>query len=492
MTIVVETRVGAVRGAVRDGIATWRGIPYARAPRFRPPEPTAWTGERDATAFGPVAMQSRDPRSAMMSGMTDKVAMDEECLALNIYSPAVPPPSGSPAADGKRRPVVVWIHGGAFVMGSGSQPLYNGTSFAKDHDLVVVTLNYRLGVFGLLYLGDRLGEDYAAGNVALLDQLAALRWVRDHIAAFGGDPDAITVMGESAGAVSIAHLMSMPAARGLFRRAILQSGASGLVPPTRVDANTLTDAYCAELGVEPRQLLELSPQKLIEGQDRVGRTLGLGAFFPYVDGVTIPKLPIDAVRAGEGAIVPTLLGSNRDEWALFDLFVPGSTATVIATMRKQLGPVLDRLHGAYLDARGDGGADGAWLDLVGEVAFRIPMIRLAETLAPQAPVWMYRFDWASTAFGGKLGAAHALELPFVWNVVESQFGQMLLGGDASARPLAVTMQAAWAAFIKGGVPAAEGFPPWPVYELPRRATLRIDRASEIVDDPAGTLRALWP
>ena len=183
---------------------------------------------------------------------------------------------------------------------------------------------------------------------------------------------------------------------------------------------------------------------------------------------------------------------NRDEWALFDLFVPGSTATVIATMRKQLGPVLDRLHGAYLDARGDGGADGAWLDLVGEVAFRIPMIRLAETLAPQAPVWMYRFDWASTAFGGKLGAAHALELPFVWNVVESQFGQMLLGGDASARPLAVTMQAAWAAFIKGGVPAAEGFPPWPVYELPRRATLRIDRASEIVDDPAGTLRALWP
>lgn len=483
MTIVVETRVGTVRGAVRDGVAVWRGIPYARAPRFRPPEPVTWSGERDATRFGPVAVQSRDPRTAMMSGMTDKIAMAEDCLALNIYSPA---------ADQKRRPVVVWIHGGAFVFGSGSQPLYNGASFAKDHDLVVVTINYRLGVLGLLYLGDRLGEEYAAGNVALLDQLAALRWVRDHIAAFGGDPDAITVMGESAGAVSIAHLMSMPAARGLFHRAILQSGASGLVPPTRVDANTLTDTLCAELAVTPRQLVELPIEQLIDAQDRVGRTLGLGAFFPYVDGVTIPKLPIDAVRAGEGVIVPTLLGSNRDEWALFDLFVPGSTKTVLDQMRKQLGPVLDQLHSKYLAARTDTSAPAAWLDLVGEVAFRIPMIRLAEGLAPQAPVWMYRFDWASTAMGGKLGAAHALELPFVWNVVESQFGQMLLGNDPSAGPLAKTMQAAWASFIQGGAPAAEGFPRWPVYELPKRSTLRIDRESEIVDDPAGALRALWP
>lgn len=482
MTIVVETRAGTVRGAVRDGVAVWRGIPYARAPRFRPPEPVTWSGEHDATRFGPVAVQSRDPRTAMMSGMTDKIAMAEDCLALNIFAPV----------DGKRRPVVVWIHGGAFVFGSGSQPLYNGTSFAKDHDLVVVTINYRLGVFGLLYLGDRLGEEYAAGNVVLLDQLAALRWVRDHIAAFGGDPDAITVMGESAGAVSIAHLMSMPAAKGLFHRAILQSGASGLSPPTRVDANTLTDTMCAELAVTPRQLLELPVEQLIDAQDRVGRTLGLGAFFPYVDGVTIPTLPIDAVRNGEGVIVPTLLGSNRDEWALFDLFVPGSTQTVIAQMRKQLGPVLDQLHSRYLAARGDGNAATAWLDLVGEVAFRIPLIRLAEALAPQAPVWMYRFDWASTAFGGKLGAAHALELPFVWNVVESQFGQILLGNDPGAGPLAKTMQAAWASFIKGGAPAAEGFPRWPVYELPKRSTLRIDRESEIVDDPAGALRALWP
>ncbi len=483
MEVVVETRAGTVRGAIRGGIATWRGIPYARAPRFRPPEPITWTGERDATAFAPVAMQSRDPRSSMMSGVTEKTPIAEDCLALNIYSPA---------ADGKRRPVMVWIHGGAFYMGSGSQPLYNGTSFAQLHDLVVVTINYRLGVFGLLYLGDRLGDEYAAGNVALLDQLAALRWVRDHIAAFGGDPDAITVMGESAGAVSVANLMAMPAARGLFHRAILQSGATGLSMPTRSDANAFTDAYCAELGVTPQQLPELPADQLLAGQERVIRSHGLAAFSPYVDGKTITQLPTESVRAGQGVIVPTLLGSNRDEWALFDLFVPGSTALVVAQLRGRVGSAVDSMHAAYLAARDDGSSERAWLDLVGEVAFRIPMIRLAEAQSKHAPVWMYRFDYASTAFGGKLGAAHALELPFVWNVVDTQVGLMLLGGDAGAQPLATTIQAAWATFIRGEAPAAEGLPRWPIYEVPRRSTMLLDRESRVVDDPAGAQRALWP
>jgi para-nitrobenzyl esterase len=299
-------------------------------------------------------------------------------------------------------------------------------------------------------------------------------------------------MGESAGAVSIAHLIAMPSARGLFHRAILQSGAAGLAPPTRADATSLTDAVCKELAVTPAQLLELPAQTLIEGQERVGRALGLGAFFPYIDGVTIPKPPIEMVKSGEGVHVPTLLGSNRDEWALFDMFVPNSTATVTAQMRKLIGGGLDHLQAAHLAARGDGDVQRALIDLLGEVAFRIPMIRLAEAMSPHAPVWMYRFDWASSAFGGKLGAAHALELPFVWNVVDSQLGQMLLAGDPTAAPLAVIIQNAWAAFVRGEAPQAEGLPRWPVYELPRRSTMRIDRTPEIVDDPAGALRALWP
>jgi para-nitrobenzyl esterase len=285
--------------------------------------------------------------------------------------------------------------------------------------------------------------------------------------------------------------MAMPAARGLFHRAILQSGASGLSPPTRSDASAFTDAYCAELGVGPRELPDLPAAQLLAGQESVTRKLGLGAFTPYVDGVTVPRLPIDAVRAGDGAHVPTLLGSNRDEWALFDLFVPGSTAIVIAQLRGRFGGAIDRMHAAYVAAREDGNPERAWLDFVGDVAFRIPMIRLAEAQTTHAPVWMYRFDWSSPAFGGKLGAAHALELPFVWNVVDTPVGQMLLGGGNGSQ-LATAMQSAWAAFIRGSAPAAADFPRWPIYEAPRRSTLVIDRESRVVDDPGGALRALWP
>jgi para-nitrobenzyl esterase len=485
MSVLVETTTGKVRGAIRGGIATWRGIPFARAPRFRPPLPVEpWAGERDATRFGPVAVQSRDPRAAMMSGITDKIVISEDCLFLNIYSPA---------ASG-RRPVVVWVHGGAFIMGAGSQPLYNGTSFAELHDVVVVTFNYRLGLLGLLYLGDLAGSDYAAGNVALLDQVAALRWVRDNIAAFGGDPDAVTVMGESAGAVSIGTLLAMPAARGLFHRAILQSGASGMSPATRADATAFARRVVAEVGVAPAQLAEIPVDKLLAAQESLSRTIGLGAFSPYVDGMTVPRMPIEILRDGEGSQVPILLGSNRDEWALFDvLFGGGSTEVVKAQLRGRFGAVVDRMHAAYRDARADRSDAHAWVDLVGDVAFRIPMIKLAEAQARADSVWMYRFDWETPVFEGKLGAAHAVELPFVWNTIDIPVSQFLLGGDlAGARPLATAMHATWASFIRSGNPNGAGLPAWPKYDSDRRATMLLDRTSRVVDDPGGGLRSLWP
>jgi len=486
VSLIVATAAGTVRGVARGGIATWRGIPYAAAPRFRSPhalEP--WAGELDATQFGPVAIQSRDPKAAMMSGITEKTVTSEECLALNIYSPA---------ADGRRRPVVVWIHGGAFIMGAGSQPLYNGTSFAAQHDVVVVTINYRLGLLGLLYLGDLLGDEYAEGNYALLDQIAALRWVRDHIAEFGGDPDAVTVMGESAGAVSVASLLVMPAARGLFHRAILQSGASGLSPPTRADATALAESVCAELGVGARELVGLPVERLVSAQEHASRTRGLGAFSPYIDGVTMPRSPLELMSEGVGSNVPVLLGSNRDEWALFDVFLGDAATNVVkGQLRGRLGSAIDQLHARYREARDDQSEARAWLDIVGDVAFRIPMIRLAEAQSRFAPVFMYRFDWATPAFDGRLGAAHALELPFVWNTVESPLGQLLLGGDlVSARVLAASMHAAWASFIRTATPVAEGLPGWPAYDATRRATMLLDRESRVVDDPAGSLRALWP
>lgn len=499
--LVVSTACGAVRGVRKDGVLQWRGIPYAEPPlgplRFLPPRPPVpWIGVRDGARFGPVAEQLRDPAAAMMSGIGDKMPMSEDCLVLNVFSPA---------ADGARRPVVVWIHGGAFIMGSGSQPLYNGASFAAHHDIVVVTLNYRLGLFGLLYLGELVGALYEEGNAALHDQLAALRWVRENIAAFGGDPDRVTVMGESAGAISISGLLAMPAARGLFHRAILQSGATGLKVPSRAGATEVARGVLAALGAGPADLPGIPAERLVAAQQQLMQTRGLAAFAPYVDGVSIPRPPTDAVRDGEGLAVPMLIGANRHEWTLFDVFFGAAmTGAVKALLHATLGEDLVRVHAARRDAHAAGGAgaggappvrspdDAAWVDVLGDVVFNLPVDRLARAHARHAPVWRYRFDWQSPAFGGRLGAAHGMELPFVWNQLDLPVAQALLGGDPGpARALAAQMHGAWAAFIRGGEPAAPGLPAWPRFDEPRGATLLLDSEPRVADGPDAASHELW-
>jgi para-nitrobenzyl esterase len=472
--MIVETTSGQVRGKERKGVATWRGIPYARAPRFRPPVPVERsTTVRDALEFGPFAMQVRDPRAAMMSGVTDKTPMSEDCLVLNIYAPIAP---------AKPCPVVVWIHGGAFIMGAGSQPLYDGTSFAANHGIVVVTINYRLGIPGLLYLGDLLGDEFAHGNACLLDQVAALAWVRDNIAGFGGDPTNVTVMGESAGSVSVAHLFAMPAANGLFQRAILQSGAINLIPRTRADATAFATEVAAHLGVTPRDLLDIDVAKLVAAQNHISLTRGLGAFSPFVDGTTIPTSPLALVAGGSAANVPTLVGFNRDEWRLFDTFMGAAITNVLVAQLRSYLPDLDARHAHYVAARPDKHPHLAWVDLVGDLVFRIPGIQLAEAQRPHADVWMFRFDFASPT----LGAAHGLELPFVWNTLDGPFAQALYGNEiANARPLAAHMHATWAGFIR------DGKLDWPTYDTPRRATMLFDRDRRVFDDPGADTRALW-
>jgi len=499
--LVVSTAYGKVRGLREGGVALWRGIPYAEPPlgalRFLPPRPAVpWTDERDATRFGPVACQSRDPGSALFSEVTADTPMSEDCLSLNVWSPA---------ADGARRPVAVWIHGGAFIIGSGAQPLYDGRSFAARHDIVVVTINYRLGLLGMLYLGDLAGEAYRRGNVALLDQIAALRWVRENIAAFGGDPARVTVMGESAGAIAIGNLLGMPEARGLFHRAILQSGGPILVPPVRADATARARDVLAGLGVGAAGLAEVPVERLLAAQMQIYLSRGPGAITPYLDGESIPRRPIEAVRDGSAAGIPLLVGSNRDEWRLFDvLFGEASTSAARASYLERVGDDLLRVHAAYRDARaarpaGAAGPAGArapeveaWIDLLGDAALRMPVLRLADAQAGHAPVWMYRFDWETPALEGRLGAAHALELPFVWNQLDLPFAQRLLGGGVEdARRLGAQMHGAWAAFIRGGAPAADGLPAWPRHDEPRRATMVLDREPRVADDPDRALREVW-
>jgi len=471
--VKVSTSSGIVTGMIKRGVAMWRGIPYATAPRFRAPGPApSWSGERDCVKFGPVAVQSRDPRVAVMSGVGEQIAMSEEALVLNVVAP-IP--------DGRARPVVVWIHGGAFVMGSGSTPIYDGTSFAANHGVVVVTINYRLGLLGFLAVHET--------NVALLDQIAALRWVKDNIAGFGGDPDRVTVMGESAGAVSIANLLAMPAARGLFQRAILESGGARLSPLTRDDTDAMTREATEALGDPDAASIDA----ILKLQDRIAAKGGLAAFAPSVDGVHIPISPSAAIAGGSAAGIPILLGSNRDEWTLFEVFLGDAAVTPLEhAVKDYLGPRVDEVLAVY--AKNHRSIDRAWIDLIGDVSFRIPMIRLAEAQSAHAPVWMYRFDFESTSFGGRLGAAHALELMFVWNAIDLPVSKILLGEDRiePARPLARAMHDAWAAFIRGEDPHASALPTWPRYERPARATMRLDLTSEVVLDPGGDARAMWP
>ncbi len=489
MTTLVKTTYGQVQGAEQGAISVWKGIPFAASPagdhRFLSPlPPQPWSDTLDATQFGPISIQS----TAAIGDAPTTQNLSEDCLTLNIWSPA---------ADEKKRPVMVYIHGGAFISGSGSEPLYDGTSFAEKHDIVVVTCNYRLGLLGFLYLGDIAGEAYAQGNVALLDQIAALQWVRENIAAFGGDPDNVTIMGESAGAMSVGELVAMPAAKGLFHRAILESGACVGLLLSREQATKIAQTVLTKLSLAPAQALALRDvpsSLLLEIQNEIAKERGgMTAFAPVVDGVTIPKLPLQLIVEGQGSPVPLLLGANRDEWRLFTLMMGASIDGLKAGLQRVFGENTQRVHEAYMQARSDRSADLAWVDMQGDRSFRIPTIRQADAqLQYNVPVWMYRFDWPSPAFDGQLGACHALEMPFVWNTIASPFSQFLLGNAvASVQPLIDQIHTTWATFIRTGNPNNDLLPDWPAYTTAQRSTMIFNETSQVLENPQAELLPLW-
>src|SRR2546421_8463866 len=398
--LIIETRYGKVRGSQQGSISVWKGIPFAQPPtgqrRVRAPKPPEpWTGGRAATAFSPMAPQVQEAPAGLVGAnrAVDLRPMSEDCLSLNIWSPG---------ADQEKRPVMVWIHGGAFTLGSASDPWYDGTSFAAKHNIVVVTLNYRLGILGFVYLKDLAGADAGyTGNCGLLDQIAALHWVRENIAAFGGDPDQVTVMGESAGAMSIGTLLGMPAAHGLFQRAVLQSGA-GSDLTTRSRATKVAQALLAKLGLQTSQLAALADvplEALLKIQPELGREFaGILAYSPIIDGETLPQHPSAMIAQGSAADVAILVGTNRDEWRLFAL-MSGGPQVDEEQLTQLFGDEAKPALAIYIEARADTSPELAWIDMMSDLVFRMPAIRLADLQVQQgAPVWMYRFDWESPAF----------------------------------------------------------------------------------------------
>jgi para-nitrobenzyl esterase len=481
-------------------------MPYAQPPvgplRFAAPErEEPWSGVRKAHEFGFSAPQSS--MALPLPGM-DVGAMDEDCLSLNVYTPA---------ADAARRPVLVWIHGGGFVIGSGSQPIYDGSPLALRGDVVVVTINYRLGPLGFLYLGDLCPDlEGAGGNAGIRDQVAALEWVKENIAAFGGDPDNVTIFGESAGGMSVGTLLGTPSAAGLFHRAIPQSGAAHNVH-SRETATEVARHFLEGLGITPDQaagaLRSIPPDKLLDTQQqtvlKLGTTLGLLPFQPMLDDDFLPTSPLAAIEAGHARGIDLMTGTTRDEWKLFGFLDPGlatlDDAGLVTRLAAQLGDesaakrVADAYRGAQLEA---GSAAATAKDLFFAIetdrVFRIPAIRLAEAQRRHHDaVFMYQFTWESPMMGGALGACHAIELPFVFGQVGADGAEMFVGKGPEAERLSEQLMDAWIAFARSGDPSHKGLPGgrWPAFETERRATMRLGAETVCDDAPQNREREAW-
>ncbi|MDJ0790198.1 MAG: carboxylesterase family protein [Myxococcota bacterium] len=490
----VDTRSGRIEGIAKDGVTAFLGLPYARAERFRAPEPeTPWTGVRRVDAFAPCAPQ-RGGMLARLGGLDPSVS-SEDCQRLNVWTPA---------PDAGRRPVLVWIHGGSFTSGSGGSPLFDGTALAR-RGVVVVTISYRLGALGYLAHPGLPGVSGAAGNRGLLDQIAALEWVREHIGFFGGDPGRVLLFGESAGAMSIGTLLATPRAHGLFAAAALQSGAAENTSSAE-DAARVGHHFLQELGANAataeRALSEASVEDLLGAQDRttaaLWRELSGLTYQPRVDGDVVPEPPSEAIAAGRGAAVPVVVGTNRDEYRLF-LPTDGKAgsldrAALVKRLRMHLPePWPERAASIYVDERGLSPRD-AWFAIETDRLFRAPALALAEAHADHAEAFVYRFDWASPVLDGLLGSCHGLEIPFVFANHRDAGVAEFAGSGEEADALAEAMAESWIAFAGSGAPVGEAQPPWPAHDTTKRST-RIfgaeGAAAGAASAPDDEPRAFW-
>jgi para-nitrobenzyl esterase len=491
--VEIETTFGRVRGADVAGIKTFKGIPYGASTagrnRFMPPvDPAKWTGVRDALAYGPSAPQ-RDP-AAQPAGAGSGLGVaaaglppeGEDCLVLNVWTPAV---------GAGKRPVMVWCHGGGFATGSGSSPGTDGTNLARRGDVVVVSLNHRLNVLGFTHLGELSPELAQSGDVGMLDIVHALRWVRANAAEFGGDPGNVTVFGQSGGGRKVATLLAMPSAKGLFHRAVIESGAT-IKLVERGPAQRVARELIAKLGVPQRPRLNDLQSVPLEQMMRAyfatvsamnvdQMTMG---FSPTVDGTAVPAHPFHPTASAISADVPLLIGSTRTELTL--QADDAAFALDDSALRERIAGLVGDASGGIVDlyrkANPAASASDLYFLIASDHRYGAPVMKIAERRAAlgRGPVYLYYFRWETPLDGGRLKSPHTIEIPFVFHNVEAS---RLTAGVPSAPALADKVSDAWLAFARTGDPNTSKLPRWPKFDAAQRATMVLDNESAVQNDP---------